>query len=571
MKKENKSNYGLEKQSNALSADSRQKRRRYRRNRKIKKATILTGSLLTVILATILIVTFMNVGIIKEITVEAGSEAVNASEFFENSENIHPEFFMCEEADMHTPGVYKLRVRNGLLIYNVRLNVVDTVPPKGKVKSVTMKVGDTLATPDAFVKSVTDETKVTVGFKGNVNFTQLGDSPITVVLTDAGGNEKEYTTRLTIFPENINSSLTVEAGTESISVADFLTDDAEAGENDKILTDEEEIKLNQVGKTSLEILLNDVVYTVTLKVKDTIAPKAYIINKETYQGKEIPASDFVRTIFDETQVTVSYKKDPDFKKVGAQTVTLVLQDEGNNTTEYKATLYVNKDTIAPTIKADNRTVYIGDNIKFTQYVTAEDNNDDEVKITVDPGDFDKTKPGRYPITFTATDNAGNSRTKTVYFTLKEKSEPTVSQAVIDSAFDELYNELINDDMGNKEKMRVIYDYIRENIEYTGTSDKRDWEQEAYRGITTKGGDSFTYYSVARKLLTMIGVTNKGAQRINGQTLHYWNLVKYNGKWYHIDACPHYKDYPLDSFMLTDNEVKKYSKKTNGYYDYEAFE
>lgn len=570
MKNTNES-YGLEKQSNALSADIREKRKKYKRQRKIKAGSIIIASVAVVIVIALLIVTFMKTEVKDEILIEAGSEMVQASDFFENPEEINAQFFMYDEVDTRIPGTYKLKIRNGVIIYNAKLTVKDTVAPQGEIKAIGMKQGDTLATPDAFVKRITDETEVRVSFKNNVVFTQPGDTDVVIVLTDAGGNQTEYATRLTVYPDTVKPSLELEAGAESITVSDFLADGVEAGENDKILTAEADINLKKVGKTDLQILFGDTVYTVTLKIKDTKKPTAYIINKETYQGKEIPASDFVRTVYDETQVEISYKKEPEFKKSGTQSVTIILKDEGGNESEYKATLYVNKDTVAPTITAYDRTVYIGDNIRFTQDVTVKDNNDENIEIKVDVGDFDKAKTGRYPITFSAKDSSGNKAKKTVYFTVEEKVSEKVNQGVIDSAFVKLYDRIIDDGMTQTEKARAIYDYIRENIAYTGTSDKTDSEQEAYRGITAKGGDSFTYYSVARKLLTMADIDNKGAERVNSHTSHYWNLVKIDGSWYHFDACPHYKDYPLDSFLLTDEEVREYSEKTNGYYDYKVVE
>lgn len=566
MKNTNES-YGLEKQSNALSADIREKRKKYKRQRKIKAGSIIAASVAVVIVIALLIVAFMKTDVKDEIIIEAGSKMVQASDFFENPEEISAQFFMYDEVDTRLPGTYNLKIRNGIIIYNVKLKVEDTVAPQGEVKAIGMKLGETLVSPDVFVINVTDETEVKVSFKNNVVFTQPGDTDVVIVLTDAGGNQTEYTTRLTIYPEALNPSLELEAGAESISVSDFLAEGTEIGENDKILTEEADINLKKVGKTNLQLLFGNTVYTVTLKIKDTKKPTAYIINKETYQGKEIPASDFVRTVYDETQVEISYKKEPDFKKTGSQTITIILIDEGGNESEYKATLYVNKDTSAPVITAYDRTVYIGDNIRFTQDVTVKDNNDDDIEIRVDTDGFDKTKPGRYPVTFSAKDSSGNKAKKTVYFTLKEKVSEKVSQGVIDSAFVKLYDRIIDDDMTQTEKCRAIYDYIRKNIAYTGTSDKTDSEQEAYRGINTKGGDSFTYYSVARKLLTMADIDNKGLERANSDTSHYWNLVEIDGIWYHFDTCPHYKDYPLDSFLLTDEEVKEYSEKTNGYYDY----
>ena len=109
--------------------------------------------------------------------------------------------------------------------------------------------------------------------------------------------------------------------------------------------------------------------------------------------------------------------------------------------------------------------------------------------------------------------------------------------------------------------------MRENISYTGTSGKSDWEQEAYRGLRSRSGDSFSFYSISRKLLTMAGIENTPVERINSDSSHYWNMIFIDGVRYHFDACPHYKDFPIESYMLTDKEAAEYSEKTGGYYTY----
>ena len=569
-KKKSDSILSKSRQSNALSPDIYSKKREYKRKRHFKAYLIVILSVLTLTVAAFLIVSFMKIGVIDNITLEAGEEPVKAIDYFENK-NVNAEFIGKSEIDTTVPGMYKLTVRNGILFYNVTLTVQDTVAPTAKTKNVKIRQGEKTVSADSFVKSIKDKTDVTATFKEPIDYSVPGDKAVTVVLTDLGGNQTEYTSKLTIYPDEVLASHTVEAGDGAVDISDFFKEGTSLSEDDKIITDIEKIDFHTVETHEIEIDYNSNVYTVILKVDDTIPPAGYIINRSTYKGVPIEASSFIRTFYDETNVTVRYGEEPDFKTVGAKVITIILTDEGSNTKSYNVTLTVMEDITGPYINAVNRTVYIGDNVRFSEGVTAIDDNDGEVEFEIDSSSFDGEQVGSYPIIFTAKDKAGNESKKTVYFAVRQKRSWRMGQYTIDTAFNNLYNEIVSGNMTQNQILRAIYDYIRENIAYNGTSDKSDYEQEAYRGITNKVGDSFTYYSVARKLLTMAGIENKGAQRINSDSNHYWNLVKKDGKWYHFDTCPHYKDFPLDSFMLTDEEAEVYSQKTNGYYEYEAFE
>ncbi len=554
--------------SNAFSADAFSKRRQYKRKRKLRAASIICVFVFIAFAAAILIITQTKTGVTDSITVEAGSDPVKAASFFERSAP-NAAFVSGGDVDTHVPGVYEIKVRNGVLIYNVTLTVEDTVAPTAKPRNVRITKGEKTPAASDFVRDISDESEVSVSFKEPVDYTVLGDRQVTVVLTDLGGNTAEYTGRLTVFPPELKKSITVEAGGDSLAVQDFLSDGSAADQGDSILTQAESIKFNEVGSNDIELMYKGVVYTVTLEVEDTKAPGGYIINQTAYRGSRIPASDFVKTVYDETEVDISYKTEPDFGKVGSQKITLVLKDDGGNTREYAATLYVREDETPPVITAANRTVYFGDNIRFSDGVKAVDNNDGEVKVSVDTSKFVRDEAGAYPVTFSAEDSAGNRSSKTVIFTLKKKpAEYVYSQEYINSEFNALYDRIITGSMTKKQKMRAIYDYIRENISYTGTSDKSsDWEQEALRAYRSKGGDSWSFYALSRKLLTMAGVDNKEMERTGSDSFHYWNLVEYEGEWYHFDTCPHYKDYPIDSFMLTEEQAKAYSEKTGGYYDH----
>ena len=122
-------------------------------------------------------------------------------------------------------------------------------------------------------------------------------------------------------------------------------------------------------------------------------------------------------------------------------------------------------------------------------------------------------------------------------------------------------------MTNREVAYAIYKWIKQNISYSGDSDKSDWLAEAYRGMTNAVGDCFTYFAVAQALLTRAEIDNMEVNRVGGRTRHYWNLINCGDGWYHFDSCPN-KD-RQESFMLTDKQVEEYTKQRgNNYYTFD---
>lgn len=552
--------------SNALTPDSQIKRQEYRKQRKQKASLIISAFAVMLIVAAVLIFSFMSVGVVRSLTIEAGDDMVSAGDFFKKETRA---FFVGEKLpDTSKPGKYDLTVRNGIMRHSVTLCVQDTQPPLAVPKHIRMKKGEKILSASSFVKNINDKTEVTAEFETPIDYNRLGDSDVTVILRDLGNNETRYETKLTVYPEEIIPEVTVEAGYSELSVRNFLEENAPEYDGDTIVSELGEDFIHKIGSSYIEIMYCSVVYTVKLTVEDTVSPVGYIANQVTYKGKPLEADSFISQVNDETPVKISYIKKPDFDSVGMSVVEILLKDSGNNETKYKALLTVQNDTGKPVIEAENRTVYVGDNIRFSEGVKAFDDCDGELCVKVNIGDFDKKTPGAYPITFSATDKAGNTAEKTVIFTLKTKFAYQYTREVMDALFGSVYSKLeINEAMSEKEKVKKIYDYVRENISYNGTSEKSDWEQEAYRGLRSKSGDSFTFYSISRKLLTMAGIENTPAERINSDSSHYWNMITVDGIKYHFDTCPHYKDFPIESYMLTDKEALEYSEKTGGYYTY----
>lgn len=221
-----------------------------------------------------------------------------------------------------------------------------------------------------------------------------------------------------------------------------------------------------------------------------------------------------------------------------------------------------KDKTAPVISGlVEENSYFGDTVfmtiypdieyDFTKYVSAEDDRDTNVKLTVDTSKVNYKKEGDYTITFTATDSTGNKTTADakVHVRIPKK---------IDKMADELLKEIVKDTMTDQEKLTAIYTYIRKNITYVGRYEEDDWEAGAEYAMKYKSGDCFAYYSLSRILLTRLGIPNMMITRYRGKGHHWWNLVYVEGGWYHYDSTPRTE---MATFCLvTSEQLADYSAK-----------
>lgn len=145
----------------------------------------------------------------------------------------------------------------------------------------------------------------------------------------------------------INKRIVMEAGTELPKANAFLKDQTKQAE---YITDTSTIDVNKPGKYDIKIESNGKTYKVKLEIKDTVAPTAEIKNVDLYESRVIEAQEFIKGINDATNVNVAYKASPDFSKIGTQDVTLVLEDNAGNKSEYQAKLRISKTK--ETVKVD---------------------------------------------------------------------------------------------------------------------------------------------------------------------------------------------------------------------------
>lgn len=252
-----------------------------------------------------------------------------------------------------------------------------------------------------------------------------------------------------------------------------------------------------------------------------------------------------------------------------------------------------EDTQPPEIiGTKDLTVAVGESLSYRAGVAVTDDVDESVQLQVDSSGVNLSEPGEYQAVYRAEDSAGNRAEVTVKVTVVEtvtvededggETEDVVEAGgkeitleAVNELADEILAEITTSGMSQREKALAIYNYVHNHIKYTGTSDKSSWLVGAYVGFTRGSGDCYNYFACSKALLTRAGIPNVDLARVGGNSRHYWQLVDVGSGYYHFDACPHPNSYPLYSFLLTEEQVKAYTKqcssiRKNYYvYDYDS--
>ena len=211
----------------------------------------------------------------------------------------------------------------------------------------------------------------------------------------------------------------------------------------------------------------------------------------------------------------------------------------------------------------------GDGIAYRQGVTAYDCTGKEISFEVNANAVKINTPGVYEAIYIATDADGNIKEEKITVTVLKR--PKVDPEVLYELVDQNIQRHGMDEMSKKELAEFLYDHIKANTTFVRDSDKTDWIAEAYRALTDREGDCFTYYAVARAYFNRCGVETITVQRTQNARpgTHYWLLVNMGTTdapaWYHWDACPHYMEYPFYSCLVTDDELLAYNQKVENYY------
>lgn len=497
--------------------------------------------------------------------IEFGTEKSEISEMLSAAYPDYPTIDLTA-LDETVCGTYRVIAQTETERALLSLILSDTTAPCGRSHDFNLLSGKTL-TPEDFVTNIRDASEVTLSYRTSPDYNSLAPQKITVAAVDAAGNETEFSCDLQIW--NISDTLTAECGTTLDELRDTLFQKMiAAGAGLPTFDASFDPAVLAPGTYSVRLHGTYSSPTVSLIMVDTVAPKITTAPVTVYVGHTLTPDLCVTEIVDATEVSLSFESEPDTTKVGNITVTVIAEDAGGNKAEASSAVSVIADTAAPVIYGV-KTIYAKQNgtVSYRQGITAYDNADGNVSVKVNANGVDTSKIGKYTVIYTATDKAGNTATQsaTVYVT-------GANQASVNLYADEILATITWAGMTDTQKASAIYNWCVGHLRYsTATSHLMGkYLEAAYSGFTSHIGNCYTYYAVASALLTRAGIENIEIQRDNPYAPHYWNLVKINGNWYHLDTCPKWKNHEIKAFLLTDWQVRQYSiNEVEGYYSFDA--
>jgi len=527
-------------------------------NVKNSKGFILAGIILLLV---IILAVMPRNNINKIVSMEAGGELPDAGAFFKN--NAEDAEYVTDMAgiNLNEPGTHDIEVRSGKKTYRVKLEIKDTIAPVAEIGMVDIYKSRTVE-PREFIKSVKDATEVTVTYKTEPDYNRTGSQQVVLILEDTSGNKSEYQSVLRISKAKPIAEVDISEGRLDAGI--FLKDERDIADAEIVDTPFPDA----LGLFPVKIRIGDTVYDSAVKIVDRIAPVARAVNRKFWTVDKISAMDFVEDIVDSTEVTARFEKEPDFKRVGDQTVSIILTDEGGNETRLEAILTLEADTEPPQIYGvQDTTVYLNTPVAYKKGVYVVDNRDTDIEVSVDSSRVDIKKEGSYKVIYTAVDASGNSTSREVTYTVIQKPDNLIDRAVVEELAKGILDKIITDDMTMKEKALAIYKYVNKNVFYLGGRHSDDLITEAYYALMKDPGDCYTFFAASDLLLNMVGIPNIRVERLRyeGETNHYWHMINCGDGWYHFDACIHKPEF--FSFMLTDAEAEAYSRQKgkNAYY------
>ncbi|MBO5657293.1 MAG: hypothetical protein J6R94_03820, partial [Agathobacter sp.] len=468
--------------------------------------------------------------------------------------------------DTSSPGTKEYEgVMLSYIPFTFVVEVKDTTAPKVEVKDLTVTYGQEVA-PEDFIVKCDEVTEVTYSFVNKVDTSKSGEQMVQILVQDSTGNELVTSAKLTVLGYVLEYHMEKGQGLPSAEV--FVLDPAVTAEFESELNPADFV---EYGSVVITVLFDGEKKEVTVYVEDHTPPKVEVADGEGWLGKEMTAEQLIATLEDESEVSISFKEEPDWTKEGQQTVVIVVRDAYDNVTEQEVTLTLVADTQAPVIETAYIKVILKDSISYKKNITVSDNCDEasDIKLEIDNSGVNLGEEGSYKITCTATDKAGNASTKEILVQVVAADESTHTQEEIDALCDQLLAKITDASMTLEEKAYAIYDWTRNNIGYMNETPKDGWLNGAYRGLVKRAGDCYTYAATAKALLERIGLepvmVKKEKNSNTSQSNHYWMLVDLGDGYYHYDPTP--RTDGVWFFMWTDAQILEYSNAHRGSHNF----
>lgn len=356
--------------------------------------------------------------------------------------------------------------------------------------------------------------------------------------------------------------------------------------NTKFITNVDMIDTGMLASYDIAIDCGGHVVHSVLNVVDRTAPVGTAVPCEIYSAGGIPEpSTLVKDVFDMTPVTYSYDKgEPDITSGGNFKVGVRLTDTSGNYSVIDVPFCVKNDTQAPTIiGARDIDVMVGsDSVSYREGLIVTDDYCENPTLTIDASAVDLSHVGNYPITFTATDDVGNTTTVTVKVHVISIDTAIMSdeetQAYVDEAYrmaEEILDDIIWDEDTDVEKAMKIFYWVHNHISFILSTPQYDnWAVAAINTFTKRYGSCYGSWACCKAMLDVCGIDNICVVRSienSWDNFHYWCLVYLNGEWYHCDAQKYFNGAAPAGyfcFMMTDWEID--NAPTNHKFDEDAY-
>ncbi|MCR5067327.1 MAG: hypothetical protein K6A14_04625 [Erysipelotrichaceae bacterium] len=458
----------------------------------------------------------------QDLTIEAGSPRPHAADFLRNEKNAGKAEAISDLSLIDTcrAGSHEVELKWSWKTERVILTIEDTIAPKVETRKISASV-DYVPNPYDFLVSVEDVQPTIAFFDNDFTVDSYGNFEVPITVRDASGNETKVMTEL--YLSWLLDEYTLEIG-DKLDAKDLVFHEEDA----KYISAKDLAAVDQkkLGTYSFTVNRDGQDFTCQVTVADTTPPVLTVKNVEVYQGmkKSYTADSFVKSVSDNSgSVTVKMDKELNTRNIGTITVTITATDSSGNKTVKTASFTVKKDNVGPVFSGlRTLTVKKKTNIDYKKGVKATDEVDGACSFTVDYSNVDTSKYGTYYAIYTSTDTKGNKTTA------KRKIEVLHDSADTQALFEEYYEKNLKG-----KSLTGMFETVRKQIAHR----PKDWggSDPVWYGLTKRYGNCYVRSNIMKLVLNKLGYANKLIHTTH--KIHYWNLVKISGTWYHMDATP----------------------------------
>ena len=278
------------------------------------------------------------------------------------------------------------------------------------------------------------------------------------------------------------------------------------------------------GTYEIQATENNRTYKCVVTVQDTTPPDLQLKNIEIWNDQKIDNyKDFIVSATDISgEPTTECKTEIQYATIGAQTITIEAVDVNGNRVEKQCTLTIKKDTTGPVIYGlSNLTVNKHSSINFNQGVYAVDDKNGNCEVTADGSQVNVDVYGTYYATYTSVDLSGNKTTS------KRKITVNHDQEDLNNKVAEFFNNYCSG-LGPES----IAEQVRNRISYSSSYGNND---PIWYGLTNGSGNCYVHATILQVMLQRAGYSNQLIWLKDRS--HYWNLVSFDGGWWHLDSTP----------------------------------